>query len=294
MITRWRERSWRTPASRAPCVGPAEAVQAAKGKGAQRHACGDHILDRVAPPAARAQRRRLRPRGSCRTPSNGAGNTVVTLGNDQQACGLIVLADAPRPEARAVVQALRRQGVGHLVMLTGDNTATANAIAAGTGVDDVRAELLPEDKVAAMDELVERFGTVAMVGDGVNDAPAMARSSFGVAMGADGQRCRDRDGGHRAHGRRSHPSALAGRAFPSRARHHPPEHRLFHCRQGRVRRAHVRRAGDALGRDPGRCRRHAAGGVQRAAPAAGRTRRCRNGWCIGGRRGVREIAGVEA
>jgi Cd2+/Zn2+-exporting ATPase len=71
-------------------------------------------------------------------------------------------------------------------MLTGDNATTAAAIARQAGIDEVHAELLPDDKVTAVEQLVEHYGTVAMVGDGVNDAPAMARASYGVAMGAAG------------------------------------------------------------------------------------------------------------
>ncbi len=114
------------------------------------------------------------------------GNTVVVIGNANHVCGLIAVADTVRPAAREVIGALRQRGVAHLVMLTGDNQATARAIAAEVGIDEVRAELLPEDKVAAVEELVSKYGTVAMVGDGVNDAPAMARASFGIAMGAMG------------------------------------------------------------------------------------------------------------
>jgi Cd2+/Zn2+-exporting ATPase len=76
--------------------------------------------------------------------------------------------------------------VEHIIMLTGDNRGTAQAVAHQTGVDEVRAELLPEDKLRAVEELVARHGRVAMVGDGVNDAPAMARATLGVAMGAVG------------------------------------------------------------------------------------------------------------
>ncbi|MGO1117814.1 heavy metal translocating P-type ATPase [Rhodovibrionaceae bacterium A322] len=121
-----------------------------------------------------------------------SGNTVVVIGNDSHVCGVIGLADAPRPEAPAALAALRRSGVDKLVMLTGDNQATAQAIAQEVGLTDVRAELLPEDKVSVIEDLA---GTptakganpvVAMVGDGVNDAPAMARANFGIAMGAIG------------------------------------------------------------------------------------------------------------
>lgn len=78
----------------------------------------------------------------------GAGRSVVIVGNHRHVCGLIAIADAVRPEARSIVEALRRNGIAHVVMLTGDNHATARAIAAQTGVEDVRAELLPADKVA--------------------------------------------------------------------------------------------------------------------------------------------------
>ena len=110
------------------------------------------------------------------------GYSVLVLCSGARVCGLIGLIDTPRPEAQAVLRALRRQGAGPLVMLTGDDEATASAVAAATGIEDVRAGLGPEEKVAAVEELVERFGTVAMVGYGTGDAPAMARASFGVAL----------------------------------------------------------------------------------------------------------------
>jgi Cd2+/Zn2+-exporting ATPase len=99
-------------------------------------------------------------------------------------CGVIALADELRPEAATAVRALRRQGVEHVVMLTGDNEAAAKAVALGIGVTDYRAELLPHQKVEAIGELVARYGAVAMVGDGINDAPALARATIGIAMGA--------------------------------------------------------------------------------------------------------------
>jgi Cd2+/Zn2+-exporting ATPase len=115
-----------------------------------------------------------------------AGRTVVVVGNDRHVCGFIALADRVRPEAKLAVAHLRAVGIEHVVMLTGDNRGTAAAIAAEAGVDEAHAELLPADKVARVEELVAKYGSVAMVGDGVNDAPAMARATVGVAMGAAG------------------------------------------------------------------------------------------------------------
>lgn len=100
--------------------------------------------------------------------------------------GAIAVADRLRPEARDAIRGLRAMGIRHVVMLTGDNISTANAIAAEAGVDEVRANLLPEEKVGAIEELEAEYGTVAMVGDGVNDAPALARATVGIAMGAAG------------------------------------------------------------------------------------------------------------
>lgn len=117
---------------------------------------------------------------------SGAGRTVVVVGNDRHVCGIVVLADAVRPAARRTVEELHRAGVDHVILLTGDNRPTAEAVARVTGVDEVRAELLPSDKVTAVEDLVKRYGRVAMVGDGVNDAPALARATVGVAMGAAG------------------------------------------------------------------------------------------------------------
>jgi len=94
------------------------------------------------------------------------------MGKEDDVCGFVTLADALRPEAANIIRALHEAGVEHVVMLTGDNKPTADRIAAATGIEEVRAELLPADKVTAVEELVTRFGTVAMIGDGVNDAPA--------------------------------------------------------------------------------------------------------------------------
>lgn len=115
-----------------------------------------------------------------------AGRSVVVVGTDDHVCGLISLADAVRPTSKATLEALRLAGVKHLVMLTGDNEATGRAIADATGMDEVRAELLPADKVAAVRQLVSEYRQVAMVGDGINDAPALAEATIGIAMGAAG------------------------------------------------------------------------------------------------------------
>jgi len=110
------------------------------------------------------------------------GKTVVVVGAERP-LGLIAVADTVRPAARRVVEELRRQGITHLVMLTGDNARVANAVAAEIGISEWRAGLLPEQKVAAVRELVATRGPVAMVGDGVNDAPALAAATVGVTMG---------------------------------------------------------------------------------------------------------------
>jgi Cd2+/Zn2+-exporting ATPase len=115
-----------------------------------------------------------------------AGHSVVALGHEVHVCGLISIADGLREETRQMVKDLHDLGIRPVMMLTGDNATTARAVAEEAGVDSHRAELLPEDKVEAVAELTRQFGQVAMVGDGVNDAPAMAAATFGVAMGAMG------------------------------------------------------------------------------------------------------------
>ena len=125
-----------------------------------------------------------------------AGKTVIVVGEPETALGLIAVADTLRPEAADAVRALKAAGVAHTVMLTGDSPAVARAVGAAAGVDEVRAGLLPQDKVAAVDELLARHGAVGMVGDGVNDAPALARATVGIAMGAAGHR---RGAGDRRH-----------------------------------------------------------------------------------------------
>jgi Cd2+/Zn2+-exporting ATPase len=115
-----------------------------------------------------------------------SGRTAVLVAKHGKPLGIIALADQPRESGRDTVALLRQQGVEHVVMLTGDNQAAADALASDLGVDEVCAELLPGDKVAAVHRLRKSYGTVAMVGDGVNDAPALAAADVGIAMGAAG------------------------------------------------------------------------------------------------------------
>jgi Zn2+/Cd2+-exporting ATPase len=119
-------------------------------------------------------------------PLHAEGKTAMLLATDSSLLGVLAVADEVRPDARAAVSELRAAGISHLAMLTGDNRAAADAIAGRTGVDETRAELLPEDKVAAVKELLAEHGAVAMVGDGVNDAPALATATVGIAMGGAG------------------------------------------------------------------------------------------------------------
>jgi Cd2+/Zn2+-exporting ATPase len=115
-----------------------------------------------------------------------AGHSVVVIGNDRHVCGFIVLADEVRPAAIETIRKLREAGIERIVMLSGDNRPTAESIGKQVGVDEVRAELLPEDKVRAVEELTNQYHYLAMVGDGINDAPALARATVGIAMGGVG------------------------------------------------------------------------------------------------------------
>ena len=115
-----------------------------------------------------------------------AGKSIVVVGNDEHVCGFISLADTVREETKGILADLHAAGIENVAMLTGDNQGTADAIAREVGIDSVHAELLPENKVEIVERLVQRYEKVAMVGDGVNDAPALARSSLGIAMGAVG------------------------------------------------------------------------------------------------------------
>ena len=129
------------------------------------------------------------------------GKTVVLLGEGDSLLGAVAVADRLRPEGRAALEGLHRAGVQQVVMLTGDNRSTAEAIASQVGVDGFQAELLPEDKQGAVQILLDRYGRVAMVGDGVNDAPALAQATVENRHGRGGHRHGAGDGGHSADGR---------------------------------------------------------------------------------------------
>lgn len=166
-------------------VQPADDVEALPGRGARGwikgiEACvGNHRLIEeggFCSPEVDAHLARL----------SAAGRTAVLVARDHAVAGIIAVADEPRETARDAVEQLRRHGIRHVALLTGDNAVTARALAADLGVDEVEADLLPENKVDAVQRLKRAHGVVAMVGDGVNDAPALAAADVGIAMGAAG------------------------------------------------------------------------------------------------------------
>ncbi len=114
------------------------------------------------------------------------GKTVMILGEETEIAALIAAADEVREESRTVIEQLHKLGIKQTIMLTGDNPATARAIGEHVKVTEVQAELLPEEKLAVIKRLNSQFGKVGMVGDGVNDAPALASASVGIAMGGAG------------------------------------------------------------------------------------------------------------
>jgi len=114
------------------------------------------------------------------------GKSVMAIVTGTDFSGLLAVADPIRAESRDVLEQLKSIGIRHTVMLTGDHQVTAEAIAAELGVSDVRAGLMPEDKLTAIKQLSDQYGRVAMVGDGINDAPALAAASVGIAMGGAG------------------------------------------------------------------------------------------------------------
>jgi Zn2+/Cd2+-exporting ATPase len=114
------------------------------------------------------------------------GQSIVCVAIDDKPVGVIALADQPRLTARDAIARLKRMGIRKTIMLTGDKKSVADAVGNEVGIDEVRAELLPEEKLALVRELQKQYGPLAMVGDGVNDAPALASATVGIAMGGAG------------------------------------------------------------------------------------------------------------
>lgn len=114
------------------------------------------------------------------------GHSVIVTANKERVLGIVSIADQVRSESKSVIEALHKSGIEHTVMLTGDAPLTAQKIADRLMISDVRASLLPENKLQAIKELQQQYGSVAMVGDGVNDAPALATADIGIAMGGAG------------------------------------------------------------------------------------------------------------
>ncbi|MEN6521204.1 MAG: heavy metal translocating P-type ATPase [Armatimonadota bacterium] len=114
------------------------------------------------------------------------GKTSMFVVSEGKVIGIIAAADTIRESSRDSIAALRNEGIAKTIMLTGDNTITAHAVAERLGIDDIEAELLPEEKVDQIRKLVSRYGKVAMIGDGINDAPALAAATVGIAMGGAG------------------------------------------------------------------------------------------------------------
>ena len=178
------------PVSRAIATGldgehlPVEGFEALPGRGVAGRIAGQGYL--------LANHRGMHERGLCGPEIEAAlreheaqGRTVTLLAHESQVLAIFAVADTVKPSSREAVEQLRRLGV-QTVMLTGDNLATAQAIARETGIADARGDLLPQAKLDAIEELQRRHGPVGMVGDGINDAPALARADIGFAMGGAG------------------------------------------------------------------------------------------------------------
>ncbi len=166
-------------------LGGAEGFQALPGRGAE----GQVGVDRVIV----GNHRLFEERGLCSARAHeqleamtASGCSTVMVARGAETVGVIGVADEPRASARAVVDMLREHGIAHVVLLTGDHEESARALASSLGITEYRASLLPEDKAAAVEELKRRYGALAMVGDGVNDAPALASADVGIAMGVAG------------------------------------------------------------------------------------------------------------
>jgi Cd2+/Zn2+-exporting ATPase len=166
-------------------IEPGEGFRALPGLGAEATV--------AAAPAIVGSHRLFEERRLC-TPSlharidevHGRGGTPVLVGHDGAALGVISLTDEMRGEGRRAVARLRQEGIERVVLLTGDAETNARIVQEGLGLDEMHAGLMPDDKVTEVTRLRDRYGVVAMVGDGINDAPALAAADVGIAMGAAG------------------------------------------------------------------------------------------------------------
>jgi Zn2+/Cd2+-exporting ATPase len=166
-------------------VSAADSFESLTGRGAQGRVGGEMVV--VGSHRLFDERRLCSPEIERAVESLAAkGRSTVLVSADGASIGIIGVADRPRDAARDTVDMLRGHGVERIVLLTGDHEAAARTLAASLGVDEYRASLLPEDKVTAVAELQKKYGTLAMVGDGVNDAPALAAADVGIAMGVAG------------------------------------------------------------------------------------------------------------
>jgi Cd2+/Zn2+-exporting ATPase len=164
---------------------PVEGFQALPGLGAEARVGADTLVV--------GSHRLFEERGLCSPAMEAAfdaiaarGCSAVMVSAGATGIGVIGVADEPRESARDAVDLLRTQGVRHVLLLTGDHEPAARALAESLDLDGFRAGLLPEDKMAAVEDLRRRYGVVAMIGDGVNDAPALALADVGIAMGVAG------------------------------------------------------------------------------------------------------------
>ncbi|MFO0739584.1 MAG: heavy metal translocating P-type ATPase [Labilithrix sp.] len=189
-IERWSEHPLARAIVRAAedrALAPREAIafKSHTGSGAEARLAGERVL--IGSPTFFARQLERHPNDARAIERlQDEGKTIVVLGNEATIWGLLALRDELRTNAKDAVAALRKVGIERIIMLTGDNARTAKAIATAAGVDETFAGLKPEDKVARIKEARQKWGAIAMVGDGVNDAPALAEADVGVAMGAAG------------------------------------------------------------------------------------------------------------
>jgi Cd2+/Zn2+-exporting ATPase len=167
-------------------VGRVSAFRSIPGMGAEAEVGGRRVIVGSARMLAERQPASTADRSSSLAAFTGRGDSIVFVVVDAVLAGAIALADRPRHTARETVELLREHGIRHVAMLTGDHLDAARAVASHVGVDDCHATLTPDQKHSRVRELREAHGPVLMVGDGVNDAPALAAADVGIAMGAAG------------------------------------------------------------------------------------------------------------